>query len=164
MLRRPRVLPFALCAVCVAGALLVTPAGASAAGFSGLASVAADGTLRIRQRTVRLWGVYLPPSAQDCLANLRPPRCGHRIPLLLEQHIAGFVRCTERGRADDGVLLATCHANYSAFDAGDDLAAWLLQQGWALARPEAPFEYHALERIARRTGLGLWGSPLAVQP
>jgi len=145
-------------------AALVLPVPVAASEFSGLASVADDGSLRIRHRSVRLWGVYLPRTADDCLAHTRPPRCGPRAALLLEQRIAGFVRCVERGRGEDGVLLATCHTDYSAFDEGVDLAAWLLQQGWAVARPEGPFEYHALERIARRNGLGLWGAPFAVQP
>ncbi|MEQ8234547.1 MAG: nuclease-like protein [Gammaproteobacteria bacterium] len=148
----------------VAGATPLLSGTAQAAGFSGLARVEDDGSLRIGQRTVRLWGIYLPPTADDCLRNQRPLRCGPRASLLLEQHIAGFVRCDARERAADGTLLATCHANYSAFDPGEDLAAWLLQQGWAVARPEAPFEYHTFERIARRNGLGLWGSPFAVQP
>ncbi len=143
---------------------LVLPVTLLANTFSGLASVAEDGSLRLRQRSVRLWGIYLPRTAEDCLAHTRPPRCGPRAALLLEQRIAGFVRCVERGRAEDGTLLATCHTDYSAFDEGVDLAAWLLQQGWAVARPEAPFEYQALERIARRNGLGLWGAPFAVQP
>ena len=29
----------------------------------------------------------------------------------------------------------------------------------ALALPDAPFEYHALEKIARHRGLGVWGMP-----
>ena len=143
---------------------LAMPGILVASEFSGLASVAEDGSLRIRQRNVRLWGIYLPRTAEDCLAHTRPPRCGPRAALLLEQRIAGFVRCLERGHAEDGTLLATCRTDYSAFDEGIDLAAWLLQQGWAVARPEAPFEYQVLERIARRNGLGLWGAPFAVQP
>lgn len=42
---------------------------------------------------------------------------------------------------------------------GEDLAAYLLEQGWAVALPYTPFEYHVLERIARHKGFGIWGFP-----
>jgi hypothetical protein len=46
--------------------------------------------------------------------------------------------------------------------------AYLIQRGWALALPTAPFEYHAMERIARANGarrLGdVAGEPDAVGP
>jgi endonuclease YncB( thermonuclease family) len=47
-------------------------------------------------------------------------------------------------------------------EAGDeDLAAELLRQGWAVALQDAPFEYQALEKIARNRAIGVWG--LAVE-
>jgi endonuclease YncB( thermonuclease family) len=52
---------------------------------------------------------------------------------------------------------ATCYRDRSSFDPGTDLAAYLIERGWALARPEAPFEYHAMERIARSQEVGVWG-------
>ena len=39
----------------------------------------------------------------------------------------------------------------------EDLSAYLLTRGWAVALPDAPFEYSALEKIARQQGIGVWG-------
>jgi endonuclease YncB( thermonuclease family) len=36
------------------------------------------------------------------------------------------------------------------------LGAYLLRRGLALALPGSPFEYQALERIARSQGRGVW--------
>ena len=42
------------------------------------------------------------------------------------------------------------------FNAVVDLGANLISAGMALAGPNAPFEYQALERIARATHQGIW--------
>jgi len=39
----------------------------------------------------------------------------------------------------------------------EDLAAYLIRQGWAVSLPGAPFEYTVLERIAEQQGVGVWG-------
>ena len=57
----------------------------------------------------------------------------------------------------DGSINGICYVGRSRFDDGVDLGAYLIERGWAMARPEAPFEYHALERIARHHGMGVWG-------
>ena len=48
----------------------------------------------------------------------------------------------------------------SVLDPGEDLSAYLLEQGWAVALPDAPFEYQTLEKIARSRGFGVWGTPV----
>jgi len=42
------------------------------------------------------------------------------------------------------------------------LSEWMLQSGWAVALPDAPFEYSAMESIARSRGIGIWGIPVDV--
>ena len=32
--------------------------------------------------------------------------------------------------------------------------------GWAVALPDSPFEYQALEKIARTRSFGVWGMPV----
>jgi endonuclease YncB( thermonuclease family) len=54
----------------------------------------------------------------------------------------------------DGSIVALCRVN------GEDLSAYLLERGWALALPDAPFEYAALEKIASHKGMGVWGLTL----
>ena len=135
------------------------PLSADAADFKGLARVQEDGTLKLRGRTVRLFGIYLPPSGRTCGSSLRPVRCGSRAVLALDFKIRGFVRCEPKARYRDRSLSATCwtKGDGSVLAPEVDLAAWLIQRGWALARPDAPFEYHGLERIDRARGRGVWG-------
>ena len=43
------------------------------------------------------------------------------------------------------------------FSEGDDLSAYLLERGWAVALPDASIEYQTLEKIARSRRIGIWG-------
>ena len=126
-------------------------AGPAFAQVSSYAFVNDDGSLRIKGRTYRLSGIHVPRTAQACRTFQRPLTCGSRAALALDFKIQGFVRCETRDKNDDGTISAYCTAD------GDDLAAYLLGRGWALALPDAPFEYQALEKIARHRGLGVWG-------
>ena len=128
--------------------------GPSFAQVSSYAFVNDDGSLRIKGRTYRLHGVYIPPTAESCHTFERPVPCGSRAALALDFKIQGFVRCERRHRNHDGTISAYCTTD------GEDLAAYLLKRGWALALPDAPFEYQALEKIARHRGLGVWGIPV----
>lgn len=136
--------------------LLAVFSTAVSADISSYAFVQPDGSLRVDGRTIKLYGVHIPPTAETCRTNERPVRCSSRAALALEFKIAGFVSCAPRERLEDGSLTAVCSAD------GVDLGAYLLQRGWALALPDAPFEYVALERIARAHGVGVWG--IAVEP
>lgn len=131
------------------------PAGA--VDLSSYAFVNEDGTLRIKGKTVHLYGIYLPDTDRNCRSNQLPMFCGSRAALALEFKIKGFVRCEIIERNPDRSVTGLCRVNYSAFDEGDDLSAYLLERGWAVALPDSPFEYQALERIARSKGVGVWG-------
>jgi endonuclease YncB( thermonuclease family) len=127
------------------------------ADISSYAFVQPDGSLRISGETIRLYGIYVPPTDQSCRTFERPIECGSRAQLALDFHIGvEFVHCEEKARQADGSLIALCRAR------GEDLSAWMLQRGWAVAVPDAPFEYVALERIARAKGLGVWGFPVDI--
>jgi endonuclease YncB( thermonuclease family) len=84
--------------------------------------------------------------------------CGSRAALALDFRISGqFVHCTQRAANPDGSIVASCTAE------NEDLSEWMLQHGWAVARPEAPFEYGAMEKIARSRGIGIWGIPVEIR-
>lgn len=138
-------------------ALLGATLTAEAREISGLASVQDDGSLQIKGQTIELYGIYLPPTERQCRAWTRPTRCASRAVLALDLRVRGFVTCATMGESAVGRLQAVCHVDRTRFDPGEDLAAHLIQQGWALAVPGAPFEYQALERIARARQLGVWG-------
>ena len=132
--------------------LLMGAAPAATADLVGYALIREDGSLQVENRTVRLFGIYIPPTDRTCLTFISPVQCGPRAVLQLEFKIGShFVHCDKVGRDDDGATLAYCSLD------GDDLGAWMLSQGWALAAPDAPFEYVALERIAQTRQVGVWG-------
>jgi endonuclease YncB( thermonuclease family) len=130
---------------------LALPA-AHGARFDGFAFVNDDGTLNVRNRTMRLYGILIPPTEESCYFFEKPAPCGPRAALALKFNIGtDFVHCNTRSRNTDGSYVAVCEAG------DEDLAAELLRQGWAVALPDAPFEYQALEKIARNRGIGVWG-------
>ncbi len=48
-----------------------------------LAFVQPEGTLKVGQRIVRLYGIYIPPGNRICKSNFRPVRCGSRSAVML---------------------------------------------------------------------------------
>lgn len=123
--------------------------------ISGNAFVLEDGNLRIHGRELRLFGIYIPPTSEDCSFYSIPVTCGPRAVLALEFKIgASFVHCNIMGRNGDDELEARCFVN------GDDLSLWMLSRGWAVAMPYAPIEYEVQEKLARRRGVGIWGLPM----
>jgi endonuclease YncB( thermonuclease family) len=108
---------------------------------------------------IQLYGVYIPPTEQTCSTFIRPMPCGTRAALALDFKIAGeFVHCAERAKNQDGSITASCSAGR------EDLSEWMLQRGWAVALPDAPFEYAVMEKIARSRGIGIWGIPIDLIP
>ena len=126
------------------------------------AFVQADGTLEIGRRTVRLYGIYIPPTNRICRTGIRPVRCASRAVLQLDLRVDRFVACERVARHTDGSESAVCSVRDRNSPLGPeiDLSAWMLYYGWAVALPGAPFEYLVLERIARERGRGIWGFPI----
>ncbi len=140
-------------------ALVLSAPVPARADFVNYAIVQDDGSLRVSGWTIRLFGIYIPPTRRTCQTHLRPGRCGQRAVVALDFKTHGFVRCRKQARNRDGSITAVCWVNGQGSVLADpeDLSAWMLRQGWALALPDAPFEYHALERIARARRRGVWG-------
>jgi len=148
----------------VMAALLLGTAGWSSANATttdivGAARVQGNGLLRIGTQAIRLFGIYIPPTGKNCEVILRPVRCGSRAAIALEFKIQGFVHCSPVAANVDGSISAICYVRQTFRTKGDDLGAFLLMRGLALASPDAPFEYVAMERIARARRLGIWGFP-----
>ena len=118
-----------------------------------------DGSLKINGKEVHLFGIYIPQSNRVCGSNVRPIRCGSRAAVALRFRIQSVVYCDRVSRNRDGSYNAVCliDSRGEIFEPRSDLAAYLLQRGLAVARPDAPFEYQVLERIARSQGRGFWG-------
>jgi endonuclease YncB( thermonuclease family) len=116
-----------------------------------------DGSLSISGKRVHLYGIFLPDTGRHCRSSINPPRCGSRASLALDFRIQGFVHCFPQSKNADGSLNAICYVDRGRFDDGEDLAAYLLERGLAVALPGAPFEYQAAERLARSQERGVWG-------
>ncbi|MEZ5566895.1 MAG: thermonuclease family protein [Halioglobus sp.] len=127
---------------------------------SSSARVNEDGSLRISGKTIHLFGVHLPNLDRTCNTRKRPTYCGSRAAVALDFKINGFVRCELLDEQDDGSYTGRCYVDSSHFNAGEDLSAYLLERGWAVALPDAPVEYQALEKIARSRQVGIWGTPV----
>ncbi len=111
-----------------------------------------DGSLQVSRKKIWLYGIYIPATDRTCRTYILPIRCGPRAVLALDFKIGPyFVHCEEKSENPDGSINAVCKVK------DEDLAAWMLSQGWAVTRPDAPFEYAVLEKIARHKGRGIWG-------
>ena len=146
-----------MCSVLFAALLALTsvPCALAQSEISSFAFVQDDGSLKISGSLVRLYGIYIPPTDQSCYSFIRPVPCGSRASLALDFRISGaFVHCLPRATNPDGSITASCTVDK------EDLSAWMLQKGWAVALPDAPFEYQTLEKIAQSRGIGIWGIPI----
>jgi endonuclease YncB( thermonuclease family) len=137
---------------------MLMPAAATTAGdIVGYALVQEDATLQVRGRKVHLYGIFIPPTERQCRTFLRPVRCASRAALALDFKIRGFVHCEPKLRNQDRSIVATCWVNRTYHAPGEDLSAYLLEQGWAVPLPDAPFAYQVLGELSREKRRGVWG-------
>lgn len=139
--------------------MLATPAGAAPRLIEGPANVRADGTIRIQGDVIRLFGVWLPRTQWTCSTLLDPTFCAPAAVVVLYEQVRGFLLCQVVRELSDGSLEAYCGLRgRRLFEPREDLGALLIQEGLALARPDAPAEYRALERLAESQERGIWGN------
>jgi endonuclease YncB( thermonuclease family) len=132
-------------------ALLTQLPDLAAAEISVPAKVIDGDTIKIRGAKIRLHGIDAPESAQFCKAKEKTYRCGTSATLALARRIVGkSVSCDERDRDRYGRIVAVCHAG------GEDLNAWLVSEGLALAYRRYSTDYIDQEQAAREAKRGLW--------
>ena len=133
-------------------ALLLSLAPAAAGAVVGRASVVDGDTLDIRGTRIRLHAVDAPESAQTCRdASGRTWRCGQQAALALADHIGGAtVSCEQKDVDRYQRIVAVCSAG------GEDLNAWLVHEGHALAYRQYGTDYVGEEDDARRARRGVW--------
>ena len=130
----------------------VTPAQSETAEIIGAASVIDGDTLEIRGSRIRLHGIDAPESGQTCAdAGGQIHRCGQRAALALSDRIGRApVRCEQRDTDRYGRAIAVC------FRDGDDLNAWMVRQGHAVAYRRSSTDHVGEEALARGERRGLW--------
>jgi endonuclease YncB( thermonuclease family) len=142
--------------------LLALPAHAQQQQVDGLATVNDDGSLTIGGTDIRLFGITIPKLGILCIDDFRGRTCSDfNIRRTLERKINGFVHCQIVDRAADGVLEGICTIEgRDRFRPRQDLGAWLVNQGMAVALRNAPPEYEALQQIAKARDVGVWSGLL----
>lgn len=131
-----------------------TPISEVAGGASlivGRSSVIDADTLEIRGSRVRLEGIDAPESSQRCGSEGREWSCGQQAALALSDWIADRpVSCHRRGMDRYQRVLARC------FVGNDDMQAWMVSNGWAMAYRRYSRDYVAAEEHAAATKAGIW--------
>jgi endonuclease YncB( thermonuclease family) len=124
----------------------------AAALLVGQASVIDGGTIEIHDQRVRLYGIDAMESRQLCWnGKRRRYACGREAALALDDFIGdSVVSCESRGHDRYRRILARCSVR------GEDLGAWLVESGHALAYRQYSRDYVKQERGARKIKGGVW--------
>lgn len=131
-------------------AATVRPQGAEAT-FVGRATVLDGDTIEVRGRRIRLHGIDAPENDQVCERDGRPWRCGLDATQALRRHLgARTVTCRELDIDRFGRSVARCFAD------GEDVNAWLVRNGWAVAYRRYSEAYVRDEAEARAARRGIW--------
>ncbi|GAB6845155.1 endonuclease YncB(thermonuclease family) [Methylorubrum rhodinum] len=148
-------------AVLSISAALCGPAGADEAdagdAVTGRAAVIEGDTLRLRGQVVGLYGIVAPAPGAACeSARGASIRCGAAAARALAERIGeGSLACEPRGRDRFDRLLAVCRKE------GEDLGAWMVESGHAVADRFHVRDYVAHEARAWSRRRGLWAGVFA---
>ena len=128
----------------LAGLAALLPQGEAEPSVAGPAQVVDGDTLAVAGQRVRLHGVDAPEANQLCERGGQPWRCGADATEALRAFLAGRpVACTPVDRDRFGRIVARCAVE------GQDLGAWLVGQGLAVAYTDYSWRYVPAEFWAR---------------
>jgi endonuclease YncB( thermonuclease family) len=118
--------------------------------------IVTDGdTLKINGQRIRMHGIDAPESRQTCEVGSIEWNCGQRATEALRDKIGGDeVRCAGSDYDRYDRLIAVCKTN------GEDLNAWMVEEGWALAYRRYSKAYVSEEQGAENRRLGIWQGDL----
>jgi endonuclease YncB( thermonuclease family) len=139
----------------IAGLALAAPwlPAADKSGASGGRATVIDGdTIEIHGERIRLSGIDAPESGQICRkADGAAWRCGQSAALALADRLANAtVRCLGNDHDQYGRRIAVCRVDR------EDINAWMVQQGLAVAYRHYSIAYIGQEGAARAARRGLW--------
>jgi endonuclease YncB( thermonuclease family) len=141
-----------IAAIIAAVTITLWPYALLADDLAGPARVIDGDTIAVGSQHVRLQGIDAPETDQVCLdAQGERWTCGIAARERLSAHIAGRpITCAMRSEDRYGRMLATCSTS------GENLNAWMVREGWALAYVQYSREYVADEAGARAHRSGMW--------
>ncbi|MEQ8247333.1 MAG: hypothetical protein RID42_06590 [Alphaproteobacteria bacterium] len=134
---------------------LHSPAGAQTV---GPAVVQPDASLMIDGRRFVLADIEIIPTGRRCDAR-RSQGCDTLAAVALRGKIEHVVSCQRRIDLPNPEA-ATCLHITPEPGIAEDLAAYLIENGWATAVTTARPLYHTLELIAHSQGRGAWGTTI----
>jgi endonuclease YncB( thermonuclease family) len=121
------------------------------ADVSGPARIVDGDTIEIADQKIRLHGIDAPEQAQRCLVGTTPWRCGRAATRGLAAAVDGRpVECVGDKRDRWGRLIAVCYAG------GQNLNAYMVRSGLALAYRRYAEDYVGEEADARADAVGMW--------
>jgi endonuclease YncB( thermonuclease family) len=124
---------------------------------SGGASVIDGDTIEIHGQRIRLYGIDAPEASQQCDLDGKPWRCGQASANALAEHTGRqTVTCEPRARDRYGHLVAACSVG------GENVSAWMVRAGWAVAYRKYSQDSVADEAAARQVKRGIWLSAFIV--
>lgn len=125
--------------------------GDGRADIAGPAQVVDGDTLTVAGQRIRLEGVDAPEAGQMCERDGAPWACGRDVTLALRLRLQGRgVRCAVSGRDRYDRAIARCRIGE------EDVGAWLVREGLAVAYTRFTWRYLPQEVAARWDGRGLW--------
>jgi endonuclease YncB( thermonuclease family) len=133
--------------------MLATQPGPAAdtARLVGKVSFIDGDTFKIQGRRIRLFGMDAPETRQVCVVNKREYMCGRNAALALAGHIGQqTVICDARDLDRYGRIVAVCTVG------GEDIGAWMVLSGWALAFRRYSVDYVDEENTAHKNHVGMW--------
>jgi len=134
---------------------LLPGAGLAASTLTGRAEVVDGDTIRLGTTVVRLADIDAPELGQHCDGPRELQHCGVVATNFLADRIAGeTVTCAVAGLDDYGRSIATCSHQ------GQDLSAWLVAEGYALAFVRYSARLVPLQEEAEAKLAGLWQARL----
>jgi len=119
--------------------------------ITGRAYVIDGDTLDISGTRIRLFGMDAVEPSQVCARPHEQWPCGQQAAAALKQRIGStMIQCSARDRDNYDRMLAVCDI------AGEDLNAWMVRQGWAVAYTRYSKDYVEQEKEARAMKRNIW--------
>ena len=109
-------------------------------------------TIHKGSKKFRLEGIDTPETGQSCLYQRKTWFCGRAAMSALEKKIeaANTIKCEGDEKDSYGRVIAICYAD------NQDLNAWMVKNGWALAYIKYSKKYLNEQQYAKKKGLGIW--------
>lgn len=124
----------------------------------GRTSVIDGDAIEIHGKRIRLFGIDAPEAGQTCEDSAHKAyRCGQKAASVLDARIGdGVVTCERKDTDRYGRTVAICRVY------GEDLGAWMVGLGWAIAYRTYSTRYVAAEELAHRRKAGMWAGSFTV--